>query len=144
MALCPLEVKLVNKAYNIRIPGPSPHNLAELKLPEHMTLSHKSHDTGIQTTLSVQVPGEFTVPVWVGSIWHSSSHEHNDRDKVAGMQRGYEFLKSVVDAYFSALEQGILEYDEAKAEESRAFAERLRVAEQTRVDTIKQLFGIAE
>lgn len=80
-------------------------NLAEKLLPKAFKLWHSDHSTGIQMTIvTAASPG---LPVWKGSIWHSSIYEFNDRGDIPGLQPGFEFARKAIDDYFMAVESAV-------------------------------------
>ena len=74
--------------------------LATKLLPAPFALWFSDHDTGTQMTIVTSGPGSSWLPVWKGSIWHSSTYEFNDREDAPGLQPGFEHAHGAIESYF--------------------------------------------
>jgi hypothetical protein len=68
------------------------------------------------------------LPVWKGSIWHSSIYEFNDRGAHPGLQPDFEFARDAIECYFAKIQTKVDERRESY-EVAKIKSEELREAQ---------------
>jgi hypothetical protein len=96
-------------------------------------------------TIVTAVPGKAPLPVWKGSIWHSSIYEFNDHNDVPGLQPDFSFARDAIEKYFSDVQSAVEKRAAATADgraarEQTAETERQSIIDATR-DALSQATG---
>jgi len=112
-----------------------------LMLPEPLNLSMYDHDTGCQARIYLAADGLHTLDVWEGSVWYSSSHEFNDRDKVFGMKPDMLFAQEAVESFFSTVQSEVDAHEARKAERERNAVEEQERRRQNSIEQYKRLLS---
>jgi hypothetical protein len=118
--------------------------LATDLLPKPFLLWYSDHDTGCQMTIVAPAEdGRMPLPVWKGSIWHSSIYEFNDRDDIGGLQPDFAFAKDAIEAYFTEVAAEVSKREKAAAERRAERAREESEAKQRAIEDVRRKISCA-
>jgi len=117
--------------------------LATKLLPAPFTLWYSNHDTGTQMTIVLPGPGGSWLPVWKGSVWHSSQYEFNDRDDKAGLQPDFESARDTIEGYFADLAVACAEREAERKRRQQKCETEHAIAKSAALDAVMQRVALS-
>ena len=89
-------------------------------------------------TIVLPGPGGSWLPVWKGSVWHSSQYEFNDRDDKAGLQPDFESARDTIEGYFADLAVACAEREAERKRRQQKCETEHAIAKSAALDAVMQ------